>query len=216
MLALGLAAGSAFVACASSTPEQNEPEVTAQPTADVAPQPTATPTVEPTATVEAPPASTLPPPSGRPPVTFEKPDKVTNSFGATPAAKLITTAEKAYFRIPEYALNESYLITFMIDKKVVKKAKGGVGSVYRVQAQVPPAEQFSTVVSRGPKFVVALPTAKVASPNLAVGETKTDDKGKETIEWKVIAPTKVEDGLALFEIDQFTNSILQITSEAPR
>lgn len=216
-LAVGLV-GSLFVACASGTPEQTEPVVTAAPDPVVTAQPTADvePTTQPSASVDTPPASTLPPPSGRPPVVFEKADKVSGSFGATPAAKLVTTAEKAVFRIPEYALGDSYLITFMLDKKAAKKAKGGVGSVYRIQAQVPPAEDFSTVVSRGPKFQVHLPAGKVASPNLAIGETKKDDKGKESIEWKVIAPLKIEDGLAVFEIEGFANSMLQITSEAPQ
>jgi len=216
-LTLTCAAG--LWACAASTPVQTEPtaEVTATP--EVTADPTSVPSADPVATgsaaVDAPPASTLPPPSGRPPLVLEKTDKITDTFGATPAAKLVLKSEGGWFRIPEHALTDGVLITFMLDKKPAKKAKGGVGSVYRLNAQVPPAEESRTTTSRGPAFELRLPTVKVASPNLAIGEVKKDDKGKETIVWKVIAPKKTEEGFATFEISEFTNPLLQVTSDAP-
>ncbi len=219
LAAMFVVAAAVAGACASSTPTQTEP--TAEATAVPEPTATAEPTSEPvasataSATVDAPPASTLPPPSGRPPLMFEKTDKITETFGATPAAKLVLKAEGAWMRIPEYALGEGLLITFMLDKKAPKKAKGGAGSVYRLNAQVPPAEDSRPVTSKGPAFELRLPTAKVATPNLAIGEMKKDDKGKDTLVWKVVAPKKTEEGFATFEITEFTNPILQITSEAP-
>ena len=143
-----------------------------------------------------------------------KPESITGSFGATPAAKLELTKEGAIMRIPEYALGDGVMITFMLDKKG-KKAKGGAGSIYRVMAQQPPAEEAKTITSRGPAFTFMLPNAKVGSPNLAIGEPKKDDKGKETIEWRVVAPTKTEGDKVTFELTTFTNAYLQITSDAP-
>ncbi|MBL8742789.1 MAG: hypothetical protein JNK04_16890 [Myxococcales bacterium] len=216
---LAVPCAAALAACAASTPTQTEPTAEATAVPEVTAEPTSVPSSEPTAsataTAEAPPASTLPPPSGRPPLLVEKTDKITDTFGATPAAKLVLKNEGGWFRIPEHALNEGILVTFMIDKKAPKKAKGGAGSIYRLNAQVPPAEESRTITSRGPAFELRLPTAKVASPNLAVGEAGKDDKGKDTIVWKVIAPKKTEEGFATFELTAFTNPILQITNEAP-
>ncbi len=207
-----------LAACSSNTGPVTEPSgtpptasATAEPTA-VVDVPTAAPTTEPT--VDVPPVSTGRPPSGRPPLTFGKPDKVTETVGASPITTFILESEKARFRIPEWALDEGILLTFLIDKKA-KKAKGGAGSVFRLQAQVPPAESFSPVSSAGPKFELKLPTAKVGSPNLAIGTAKKDDKGKDIVEWKVIAPSKVEGDFATFEITEFNDTMFQITSEPP-
>jgi hypothetical protein len=212
----GLAALVSAAAC-SSTQAQTEPTAAPEPTPEVTSEPV--PTAEPTASASAevpPPAptSTIPPPSGRPAVSRNHPEKITDTFGATPAAKLELGTEGAILRIPEWALSDGILITFMIDKKG-KKAKGGAGNIYRLAAQIPPAEAFKTVTTKGPKFELTLPNAKVASPNLAVGEPKTDEKGKETIVWTVVAPTKKDDKSATFELTEFTNAFLQITSEGP-
>ncbi|NUP07827.1 MAG: hypothetical protein HOW73_17405 [Polyangiaceae bacterium] len=208
----------ALWACSSSTPQQTEPEVTAEPTSappEVTAEPTSAPTAEPTSAPTAEPTATGPKSSGRPPMTAEGKDKVTGTFGQTPAAKLTITADQSVFRIPEFALNDGILVTFMIDKKPPKKAKGGIGTVYRVMAQRPPAEETSTVSSAGPKFTIKVPTGKNASANLAVGEIGKDDKGKETVTWKVVAPAQKEEGFATFELADFGNTMLQVTSEAP-
>lgn len=212
----------ASAAACSSTPKENEPETTATPdttavpTTEATSAPTAEPTTQPSASASTPPASTTPPSSGRPPMTSEGKEKVSGTFGATPAAKLTITTDSSVFRIPEYALGDGINITFMLDKKPPKKAKGGAGNVWRVQAQKPPAEETTLVTSNGPKFILRLPTAKVGSPNLAVGEIGKDDKGKETVTWKVVAPAKTEEGFATFEIAEIGNTLLQITSEAPQ
>jgi hypothetical protein len=214
----GIVSTVALAACSSSgsQPAQVEPEptpaVTAEPTSEPEPVATAAPTAEATAT--AAPADTTPQPSGRPPVSYSNPEKITETFGATPAAKLELGKEGVILRIPEYALQDGVLLTFMVDKKA-KKAKGGAGGIYRLFAQQPPSEDFRAVSSRGPKFELKLPSAKVASPNLAIGEIKKDDKGKEVVEWKVLAPTKKDDTSATFELTDFTNAYLQITSDAP-
>lgn len=199
--------------CSSPTPEPKvEPEPTSAPPPKMTAEPTAEASAEPTAAPSS--TSSTPPPSGRPGVSFAGAEKITNTFGASPSAKLELGSEGATLRIPEYALNDGVLITFMIDKKIKKGPKGGQGAVYRLQGQNPPSEAYATIVSRGPAFVLRLPT-KIASPNLAIGETVVDEKGKETTTWKVVAPTKKDDGFATFEVSQFTNTMFQVTSDAP-
>lgn len=206
----------ALAACSSSgsQPAQPEPEVTAATTSVPTSEPEPIPTATATATADAAPTSTTPQSSGRPPVSYSNAEKITETFGATPAAKLELGKEGVILRIPEFALGDGVLLTFMIDKKA-KKAKGGAGGIYHLFAQMPPSEDFKSVTTKGPKFELKLPSAKVASPNLAIGEIKKDDKGKEAIEWKIIAPTKKDDTSATFELDGFTNAYLQITSDAP-
>lgn len=209
-------ASALFVGCSSPTPEPKaQPEATAEPMPAHTSEPDSSATAAPTASAADTGAPSTPKPSGRPGVSFSNAEKITNTFGASPAAKLELGTEGATMRIPEFALGESgVLLTFMIDKKG-KKAKGGAGAIYRLQGQIPPAESFSTIQSKGPAFILRLPTAKVGSPNLAIGETATDAKGKETLTWRVVAPTKSEDGFATFEITTFTNATLQITSDGP-
>ncbi|MBL9025547.1 MAG: hypothetical protein JNL21_25350 [Myxococcales bacterium] len=217
-LVIGLISAVALVACSSSPPPTAEPEPTATPEpAPSAEAPPPEPTATASASAEAPPpapTSTTPPPSGRPAVSYANAEKISETFGATPAAKLELGKEGTILRIPEYALSDGVLLTFMIDKKG-KKAKGGAGTIFRLFAQQPPSESFKAVSSKGPKFELTLSSAKVGSPNLAIGEIKTDDKGKETVEWKVVAPAKKDDKSATFELTDFTNAYLQITSEAP-
>ena len=205
-----------LLGCSAPTPEpKTEPEPTAEPKPATTAEPEATtdPTSAPSASASS--GSSVPPPSGRAGISFSGSEKITNTFGASPAAKLDLGPDGAWLRIPEYALDNGVLITFMIDKKVKKAAKGGVGAVYRLQGQNPPSEAYSTINTRGPAFVLRVPTAKVASPNLAIGETLTDEKGKETTTWKVIAPKSKEDAFATFELTGFTNTMLQVTSEGP-
>lgn len=216
-----LLAVSLLLAACASTPTQNEPEASAEVTS---PQPTATATEttpEPSASVapsasSAAPSSTLPPPSGRIASIVDGQDKATGQFGSAPA-KLVLKADQSSLKIPEYALNDNgYLLTFMIDKKAPKKAKGGSGNVLRLQSQIPPAESFTSISSRGPKFVLRLPIGKLTTANLAMGEVTMDDKGKETVkEFTVIAPSKTDGGFAEFEITDFTNLSLQVTSDPP-
>lgn len=211
---LGIIATTLTAGCGNPPP----PAEPTPPVASVEPTPapvSAAPVVseKPVASAEpAPETPKTPQPSGRPPVVYERTDKISESIGATPATKLMLKNDSAWFRAPEHAVGEGFLVTFMIDKKPLKKAKGGVGTVYRIQAQVPPSEDFATLTSHSSKFELRLPTAKVSTPHLAVGALKKDDKGKESLEWVVLSPTKTEEGFATFEIESFADSILQITS----
>lgn len=201
-----------LVACSPAVKPADPVEPVAMPDPKPTAMPTAEPTTEPTAEPTSAPTSSLPPPSGRPPLAVSKLDKITDSFGATPAAKLELTKENVVFRVPEWALNDGVLLTFMLDAKA-KKSKGAIGSVYRLFAQQPPSESFTSVSSRGPAFTLRMPT-KSATSNLAVGEASVDDKGKETITWRVLAPSKTEEGFVTFEFTAFTNLYLHLTTEA--
>ncbi len=217
----------ALVICASTVAAcGGQPVAPGEPTAE-APPPVAKPELPPPAEEEGaePAASAAPPadpastgraPSGRPPLFFPNPTKITEQVGETPAAKFeVGGNEGAYLKVPEYAIRTAVLLTFMIDKKA-KRHKGAVGETYRIQAQIPPSAEFSSVESGGPMFEVKLPKNGPAA-NLAIGETKVDGAGKETTTWKVIAPKKVDDAAkaAIFEIAGFTNATLHLTTEAP-
>lgn len=219
LVALAICA-SALAACGGKPVEPGEP--TAEPPPPVTkaepPAPAPAPSGEPSAAepTAAEPASTGRAPSGRPPLFFPNPTKIAEQVGETPAAKFeLGGNEGAYLKVPEYAIRTAVLLTFMIDKKA-KRHKGAVGETYRLQAQIPPSADFSTVESNGPPFELKLPKVGAAS-NLAIGDTKTDAAGKETTTWKVIAPKKVDDATkaAIFELSGFTNTTLHLTTEAP-
>jgi hypothetical protein len=186
----------------------------ALPTAEPTAAPTTAPTSEPTAAPTA--APSTPPSSGRPPLLFSHSEKIANTFGASPAAKLELGSEGAVMRIPEYALRDTVNVVFALDKKPAlnRKKKGGEGALYRLTGQRPPAEEAATVAT-DMAFELKLPVGKLTSPNLAVGEPKKDDKGRDTIGWTIVAPKKVEGGFAYFDLKSFTDASLQLTSEAP-
>lgn len=213
---LTLALAAALGACSSpQTPTpQPEPQPTSTPEPEPTTEPTAEPTAAPTADASAPPTSTLPPPSGRPPVSFEGQEKIAENIGGSPMQKLELKKDGgAILRVPEYALKDAILLTFMIDKKG-KKHKGAVGQVFHLFAQTPPSEDITPITSQGPAFTLRLPTGKSGAQNLAIGEVAKDDKGKETVTWKVLGPTKTEDGFATYEFTAFGNTYLHVTSEA--
>ncbi|MFO0549710.1 MAG: hypothetical protein U0271_15060 [Polyangiaceae bacterium] len=222
LLMAPLTIAAVFAACSSNKGPDNQADTSAEPSASAASstqtQPSATASTtasaEPTTTASASSQPSTPPPSGRTPMTFEGKEKISEGV-AEPPAKFKLTGDGARFILPEYALRDNYLVTFMVDKKPPAKAKGGAGSAYRLQAQSPPAETFIAITTAGPKFEIRLPLGKLTTANLAVGEVKTNDKGKEVVEWKIIAPKKTEDGLAVFEVEGFQNTLLQLTSEAP-
>ncbi len=215
--ALKLVALSSFLAACGASTSPAEPVEPAAPTPAPAPEP---PPAEEEKPAEAPPAaepaSTGRAPSGRPPLFFSNALKITEQVGETPSAKFeIGGADGATLRIPEYALRSGMLVTFQIDRKA-KRHKGAAGETYRLQAQIPPSAEFSAAESAGPMFEVKLPRAGAAG-NLAHGEVKLDDKGKETVTWKVVAPKKTDDAAkaVFFEISGFANTILHLTSDAP-
>ena len=112
------------------------------------------------------------------------------------------------------ALPFAVLITFSLDKKG-KKTKGAAGQIYRLMAQQPPSEEARTITTKGGPFTLRLPDAKLSPANLAIGEPKKDDKGRDTVEWKIIAPKSTEPGFVIFEINEFTNPYMHVTSEPP-
>lgn len=197
---------------AQPTASPPEPVVaaTAAPTEQASPEVPTVPSAEP----DAAPASTLPPPSGRPPVSFEGLEKISETIGGSLQKLELKKDGGAILRIPEYAMRDAVLLTFMLDKKG-KKMKSAAGQVFRLYAQTPPSEDFASVSSQGPKFSLRLPTGKLGASNLAMGEVGKDDKGRETLTWKVIAATKTEDGSATFEFSSFTNAYLHLTNEPP-
>lgn len=210
LLALATACG------APPPPATPDPAPAPAPAPEPPPEPAASEDPPAEAPPPAEPASTGRAPSGRPPMFFSNSVKIAQQVGETPAAKFeLGGAEGASFRIPEYALKNGILVTFAIDKKA-KRHKGAAGETYRLHAQIPPSADFSTVESNGPAFELRLPKTGAAA-NLAIGDSKVDDKGKETTTWKVVAPKKVDDGAkaAYFELTGFTNTILHLTTEAP-
>jgi hypothetical protein len=182
------------------------PEPTAAPSADAAPAPSASAAAAPS----------TPPSSGRPPLIFSHSEKISNTFGASPAAKLELGGEGAVMRIPEFALTETVNVVFALDKKAAtnRKKKGAEGPIYRLTGQRPPAEEPAAIATEM-AFELKLPAGKLTSPSLAVGEPAKDDKGRETIAWTIVAPKKVEGGFAFFDLKGFTDATLQLTSEAP-
>lgn len=215
LVALSSLSSIALLACGGATPTPAPVEPVAE-TPAPAPEPEPPPAAEEKPAEPPPsaePASTGRAPSGRPPLFFSNATKITEQVGETPAAKFeLGGLDGASLRIPEYALRSGVLVTFQIDKKA-KRHKGAAGEAYRLQAQMPPSAEFSTVESNGPMFEVKLPKAGSAA-NLAVGESKIE-KDKETLTWKVVAPKKSDDKSATFEISGFTNTILHMTSDAP-
>jgi hypothetical protein len=215
MTALALAAA----ACGAKPAPAPEPPPT--PTVEAAvPAPTSTATAEaaPTASATAE-AATSPPrqSSGRPPVLKSDPEEVTDTFGSSPGAKIeIGEKEIAIFRIPENALTRGVNITFKLDNKG-KTAGGQVGKIYRVTAIIPPASGPTNIDSAGPPFELALPAGSKKDANLAIGTFVTDDKGREKISWRIIAPVKIDDatGTAHFELPSISDAYLHITTKPP-
>ena len=144
--ALGLF--TSVAACSSSQTKTAEAtaEASAPPPADSAPPPAVTETASasaaPVVTAET---GGLPPPSGRPAALLSGSTKVSDMVGGSPPTKIELEKDHSVMRVPEWALNDGFLITFMIDDKG-KKAASGTGSIYHLFAQIPPAEAPSTVV----------------------------------------------------------------------
>ena len=61
------------------------------------------------------------------------------------------------------------------------------------------------------------PARNKKDANLAIGKIVTDDKGREKIEWTIVAPVKIDDvaGTAHFELKSLPNAFLHVTTKAP-
>ncbi|MFO0612355.1 MAG: hypothetical protein U0414_07200 [Polyangiaceae bacterium] len=207
-LFLGLAA------CASG-PDATQP--TAEPSVSAPVKSAAPPPIEstPPAVSAAPSASAAPTyvPTGAP-LTMLNGAKSAAGQIAQAGAKMILDSTKAWLKVPEGAMNTALKVTFSVDDKNAQKGPHGVGSVYHVIAQNPPAADAVKVTSAGPKFLVRIPTT--AKNNLALGAATTDEAGKVTVTWTVIAPKLTDDGGLQFEFDEFADLWLQLTTDAPK
>lgn len=174
---------------AKAEPEAPEPEPTADPSAE----------------------------SGRPPVLQSDPASISGTFGTTPGAKLeLGTDEIAVLRIPEGTLDQGYAITFQLDPKA--KAHGAaVGKVYRLAVTISGESAPARATSTGKAFELSLPLADAKAANLALGEVEKDDKGKEKVTFKVVAPKRIDEPqkLAVFELSELRDLVFHLTQKSP-
>jgi hypothetical protein len=223
------AAPLAAVACSDSTPN---PDVAPQPTAAATATPTAEATAAPTgeataaptggatatAAATAAPAPDKPKSSGRPPVLLQDAKSITDTFGYTPGAKLeLGEKEIATLRIPEGALGQATNVTFALDTKC--KSHGIVtGKLYKITPTLPPAPTPASVPSNsGTPFVLILPGVKKKDLNLAIGTFTKDAKGGESIQWRVLGPTKADEATGMFEfnMDTLPDGCVHLTNKPP-
>lgn len=212
--------GALVVAACGGDPKEAsapaEPTATATATVPPAPSPTAVPEPPPTASASA--SAAKPPPkpsSGRPAVIKSDANEVTDTFGSSPGAK-IEIGGAATFKIPEGALRQGTNITFKIDTKG-KSGGAQVGKIYHVIPAIPPSSTPVAVDSDGPPFEIALPAGSKKDANLAIGVIQTDDKGREKIVWRIIAPKRIDDAsnTAFFELMKLEDAFLHITTKPP-
>jgi hypothetical protein len=211
-------AGIALSACGETPPPASPssgelPLKMSTATAAPLPPPTAepTPTAAPTASASAAPtAAPDPNADSRPPVLKMDPTEITDTFGVSPGAKLELgpEGEKAILRIPENAFSTGVNVTFKLDPKA-KAAGGLVGKIYHLTSMVPPSGTPEKVATAGRPFQLQLPAGNKKDANLAIGEA-----GGAKINWKIIAPLKIDDvsGTAFFELTELGDLYLHVTT----
>jgi hypothetical protein len=212
-----LSLGAVLFACGEPPPPASPDEgelplkaSTAKP-ADLPPPAEPTPTAAPTATAAASAAPAAPQnEDSRPPVLKMDLTEVSDTFGVSPGAKLEVGPEgdKAVFRIPENAFTTGVNVTFKIDPKA--KAGGGqVGKIYKLTSMVPPSGTPEKVATAGRPFLLQLPAGNKKDANLAVGEV-----GPAKINWRVIAPVKIDDATntATFELTEIGDLYVHVTT----
>jgi len=214
-------AGFTLLACGESpppvTPSGELPLKISTAKADPLPPPSAEPTPKAEASASAA-ASSAPAPTaqsgggGRPPVLKMDPNEITDTFGVSPGAKLElgTEGDLAILRIPENAFATGVNVTFKIDPKG-KVAGALIGKIYHLTSMIPPSGTPEKVVTAGLPFQLQLPAGNKKDANLAIGEI-----GPGKINWKVIAPTKIDDvsGTAFFELTELGDQYLHVTTRA--
>ena len=221
---LGLPALVAVVAAACGgepTPPPAKPEP--PPAATPAPTPTETaapeaPPPEPTATADAGPP---PPPKAaeeRPPVLMSSESELQSIFTTSPGAKLELgdDAGRAVFRIREGSLPSPHIITFKVEPKG-KSTGVPIGKIYRMLVQIENSAALPTVESLDKPFELSFPAGNKKDANLAIGEVKVDDKGREKITWTIVAPERIDDATATahFKIKAIGNYFLHVTAKPP-
>ncbi|WP_170229310.1 hypothetical protein [Polyangium fumosum] len=221
---LGCSALIAVIAAAcggEQTPPPAKPEP--PPAATPAPTPTETPTAAPetpppqptaSASAEAPPKSI----EERPPVLMSSEKELQSIFTMSPGAKLELGDDsgRAVFRIREGSLSSPHIITFKIDPKG-KTTGVPIGKIYRLLVQVENSPDLPTLETQDKPFEFSFPAGNKKDANLAIGEVKVDDKGREKITWTVVAPEKIDDstGMAFFKIKSIGNYFMHVTAKAP-
>jgi hypothetical protein len=157
------------------------------------------------------------PSSGRTAVLMSDSVELNGTFGSGQGAKLeLGDKEKMTLKIPENAFGKGTVLNFKIDAK--GKAGGGlIGKILHLTLSVPPATEPATVTSEGDPFELQMPAGTKKDANLAVGTVTVDDKGREKITWKVIAPKRIDDaiGVAYFDLTTLSESFLHVTTKAP-
>ncbi len=194
--------------------------------------PTAAPVVAPAATTSASADATPPTPapsgsaaadmpavpkpsSGRPAVMMSDSAELSGTFGSSPGAKLeLGDKDKMTLKIPENALSKGTVITFKIDAKG-KSTGAPIGKILHLIPIVPPSTEPTTLTSDGQPFELQMPAGTKKDANLAVGSIAVDDKGREKITWKIIAPKRIDDaaGIAYFELPSFSESYIHVTAK---
>lgn len=213
---------SVIVACGSDPAPPAQPPPPPPPAAKAEPAPEPEPEPEstgaPDAGADAAAQASAPQSSGRTPLFKSDDESITDTFGSSPAAKLELGDDtgRAVLRIPENALSQGINLTFKIDKKG-KTLGPPVGKIYRITAIVPPGNDPQKIESVGPAFELAMPAGDKKDANLAIGEIVTDEKGKQKLQWTIVAPTRIDDatGVAHFELKALPDSFLHITTKAP-
>ncbi|MDI3284961.1 hypothetical protein [Polyangium sp. 15x6] len=218
--ALALAFAAACGGEPTPPPANPEPPPAATPT----PAPTETPTAAPetppqptaTASAEAP-----PPPKSveeRPPVLMSSDKELQSIFTTSPGAKLELGDDsgRAVFRLREGSLGSPHIITFKIDPKG-KSTGVPIGKIYRLLVQIENSPDLPTLETLDKPFEFSFPAGNKKDANLAIGEVKVDDKGREKITWTVYAPEKIDDatGTAFFKIKAIGNYFMHVTAKPP-
>lgn len=224
---LGLPALVAALAAACGG-EPTPPPATPEPPPAATPAPT--PTEAPTAAPETPPpqptasasAEAPPPPKAsaeeRPPVLMSSDKELQSVFTTSPGAKLELGDDsgRAVFRIREGSLGSPHIITFKIDTKG-KSTGVPIGKIYRLLVQIENSPDLPTLETLDKPFEFSFPAGNKKDANLAIGEVKVDDKGREKITWTVVAPEKIDDstGTAFFKIKSIGNFFMHVTAKPP-
>ena len=210
-------------ACSKDAPPPPPPP---QPTATavVVPEPPAPePVPEPvaSATTDGPEVAPKPPrPSGRPAILMGPTKEIASTFGLTPGAvlKLKGKDGNITLKFAEFSLKRPANINWkVVTKRIKTKGMAVGGMIARIdmtRTDKPGARQF---FAGERKFELRWPLGKESSVNLAIG---TQDAS--TIQWRVVAPTKVETGFkeAYFELDdlgpvQYFHATLSEPTAAP-
>ncbi|HVK69433.1 MAG TPA: hypothetical protein VM694_33480 [Polyangium sp.] len=202
------------------TPPPAKPEP--PPAATPAPTPTETPTAAPETPTPQPTASASAeaPKSAeeRPPVLMTSEKELQSIFTMSPGAKLELGDDsgRAIFRIREGSLGSPHIITFKLDPKG-KSTGVPIGKIYRLLVQIENSPDLPTLETLDKPFEFSFPAGNKKDANLAIGEVKVDDKGREKITWTVFAPEKIDDstGMAFFKIKAIGNYFMHVTAKPP-